>query len=130
MPRTTSEFEIKGWKDAAYPRQTDGAKLWRATVKKSFKGEFEGTSSAEALFHESQDGTANYIVWEQVEGRIGDRRGSFIIQHGGVRYQGGQKAFGHIVPGSGTNELSGLRGLAQFNHDEKGASLTLDYYFD
>ena len=130
MTRTTSEFEITSWQDTAYPDHADGSKLSRATVKKSFKGEFEGTSTAEVLIHASQDGTQSYIAWEQIEGRIGDRRGSFILQHGGIRHQGGQKAFGHVVPGSGTNELQGLRGLAEYSHDEKGATLTLDCYFE
>ena len=130
MSRTTSEFEITAWQDTAYPDHADGSKLSRATVKKSFKGEFEGTSTAEVLIHASQEGTQSYIAWEQIEGRIGDRRGSFIVQHGGIRHQGGQKAFGHVVPGSGTNELQGLRGLAEYSHDEKGATLTLDYYFE
>jgi len=130
MTRVTSEFEIKGWEDSAYPDNADGSKLSRATVKKAFKGELEGTSTAEVLMHAGQDGAATYIAWEQVEGRIGDRRGTFTIQHGGIRHQVGQNAFGHVVPGSGTDELSGLRGLAEYSHDEKGATLTLDYYFE
>ena len=130
MTRTTSKFEVTTWQDTAYPDHADGSKLSRATVKKSFTGELEGTSTAEVLMHASQDGTASYIAWEQVEGRIGDRRGSFIIQHGGIRSQSGQKAFGHVVPGSGTNELQGLSGLAEYSHDEKGATLTLEYYFE
>jgi hypothetical protein len=38
-----------------------------------------------------------------------------------------QHAFGHIVPGSGTGELSGLRGDAMFAHDDAGARVTLTF---
>ncbi len=38
-----------------------------------------------------------------------------------------EKAFGYVVPGSGTGELQGLRGHCTFHHDENGATFTLDY---
>ena len=50
-----------------------------------------------------------------------------MLQHGGIGDDTGQHAFGHIVPGSGTGELRGLRGEAAFAHDADGARLTLTY---
>jgi Protein of unknown function (DUF3224) len=78
----------------------------------------------------SADGSAGYVASEQVEGRLGDRSGSFVIQHGGIRGSGTQETFGNVVPGSGRGELRWLRGKAQYLHDDKGASFTLDYDFD
>jgi len=53
------------------------------------------------------------------------RRGTFVLQHGGVGDAIAQRAFGHLVPGSGTGELAGLAGEAEFAHDESGARVTL-----
>ena len=57
MTQATSEFDITGWEDAAYPDQGDGSKLSRATVKKRFRGEIEGISTAEVLLYEGDGGT-------------------------------------------------------------------------
>jgi hypothetical protein len=45
-------------------------------------------------------------------GRLGEREGSFVFQHGGAIEHGVLRPFGYIVPGSGTGDLRGLRGEA------------------
>lgn len=35
--------------------------------------------------------------------------------------------YGAIIPGSATGELAGLRGSAEYRHDDQGAILTLHY---
>ena len=48
---------------------------------------------------------AGYVVSERVTGQLGDRSGSFVIQHGGVMGPGlAPRTFGHVVPGSGTGD--------------------------
>ncbi len=113
-----------------YDEPGEGPKLSRANVTKTFQGEVAGTSTAELLMCQATNGSAGYIAQECVEGRVGDRSGSFVIQHGGIRTAGGQKVFGHVGPGSGTGELHGLRGEVEYRHDEQGAAFTLDYDFE
>jgi len=134
----TATFEISGWEAVApeavpeaAAESADAAKLSHATVKKSFKGDLEGTSIATALLCQSADGTAGgYMAQERVEGRLGGKSGSFVFQHGGIKTPESQRSFGSIVPGTGTGELKNLRGEAVITHDEKGAVLTLDYDLD
>jgi Protein of unknown function (DUF3224) len=113
----TATFEIIGWDETSYDAPEEGPPLVRASVRKRFSGPLEGTSAAEVLI----TGREGYLASERVDGVLEGRRGTFVIQHGGV----GDRAFGHIVPASGTGELAGLSGEAVFAHDDAGARLTL-----
>jgi hypothetical protein len=115
----TASFEITDWDETTYDAPEEGPPLVRASVRKSFSGPLQGTSTAEVLIA----GREGYLASERVVGALEGRHGTFVIQHGGV----GDRAFGHIVPGSGTGELEGLSGEAVFAHDEDGARLTLSY---
>ena len=74
---------------------------------------------------------AGYVVCERVVGRLGNRSGSFVLQHGGLIGPGlPPHTFGHVVPGSGTGELAGLTGEVKIDRAEDGThTLTLDYGF-
>jgi hypothetical protein len=115
----TASFEITGWDETTYDAPEEGPPLARVTVRKRFSGPLEGTSVGEVLIA----GREGYLASERVDGVLEGRRGTFVLQHGGV----GDHAFGHVVPGSGTGELAGLSGEAVFAHDDAGALLTLSY---
>ena len=124
MPQITASFEIKSWDQEPYD---DGpTTLSRAQVHKAFTGALTGSSTAQLLLAEAQDGRG-YVASELVDGVLDGRSGTFVIQHGGVADGDESRSFGHVVPGSGTGELAGLRGEAAFAHDEQGARLTLTY---
>jgi hypothetical protein len=124
--RATAAFEVTGWEQTDYDEPTQGPKLARATVRKTFRGEVEGESVAELLMCQAEAG-AGYVASERIVGRVGGRAGSFVVQHGGVQAGEATRNFGYVVPGSGTGELRGLRGEATFRHDAQGAVFTLDY---
>jgi hypothetical protein len=131
--KAIATFDITGWEvsEEHATEVADEAKLSRATIKKTFKGDLEGTSVATALFCQSADGKAGgYMAQERVEGSLAGKSGSFVIQHGGIKSAAEQNSFGNIIPGTGTGELKGLRGEAVIAHDEQGARLTLDYDFE
>ena len=118
----TAGFEITGWDER--PAVVEAHSV--AIVRKRFGGPLEATSVAELLALQN-DGGAGYVASERVEGVLDGRAGSFVIQHGGVSGATGERAFGHVVPGSGTGDLAGLHGDAVFAHDDAGARLTLTY---
>lgn len=126
MPTITASFEITGWDETVYDAPAEGPPLARATVRKRFSGPLDGTSVAELLTAKGDDG-AGYLASERVDATLDGRRGTFVLQHGGVGDETGRHAFGHVVPGSGTGELEGLRGDAVYAHDDDGARLTLTY---
>ncbi|MBE7471168.1 MAG: DUF3224 domain-containing protein [Anaerolineales bacterium] len=127
---TRSTFEITGWDQTPLDEPAAGPKLARATVKKIFRGDLEGESSAELLLCQADDGSAGYIGLERVVGRLAGRTGSFVVQHNAVRSDAAQGGTWFVVPGSATGELRGLRGRAEYRHDEHEAVFTLDYAFE
>ncbi|MEA2289219.1 MAG: hypothetical protein QOD55_1216 [Solirubrobacteraceae bacterium] len=122
----TVPFEITGWEAKTYEEPEEGPKLSSATVQKRFSGPLEGTSVAILLTAQGDEGNG-YVASERVEGTLDGRSGTFVLQHGGIDDRGTPRAFGQIVPGSGTGELRGIRGEAAFAHDESGPRLTLTY---
>jgi len=128
--RATAAFDITGWEQTDYGGEGGGPKLSRATVKKAFRGDLEGTSTAELLMCGGPEGGgAGYIAQEVVTASLGGRSGTFVMQHGGLRGAGQAYTFGNVVPDSGTGGLRGLAGSLELRHDENGAVLTLDYDF-
>ena len=122
----TVPFEITGWEQTTYDEPAEGSRLTRATVRKTFSGALEGTSVTELLPAEGPQGSG-YVASERVTGALEGRRGTFVMQHGGIGEGDEERAFGAIVAGSGTGELAGLRGEARYAHDASGARLTLTY---
>jgi hypothetical protein len=126
--RAAGQFEITSWDQVPYEEKAVGPKLGRATVRKTFRGELAGESTAELLLCGDDEGGIAYTALERVVGSIGGRSGTFLLLHGAIR---GEETVpvGRIVPESGTGELRGLHGTVATRHDEHGAVFTLDYDF-
>lgn len=122
----TVDFEVLSWDETWTGELAAGWVLARATVRKRMTGAVEGTSIAEVSTTGQGTGRA-YSALERVEGTLDGRTGTFLLQHGGAGDETGQEAFGHIVPGTGTGELTGLRGTAVFAHDDEGARISLSW---
>jgi hypothetical protein len=130
MPtKATAEFAITSWEATPFDEDVPGPKMTRTVVKKTFTGALAGSSVADLLTCESESGSAGYLAMERMEGTLDGLAGTFVIQHGGIYDATTGKAtpYGAIVPGSATGELMGLRGSAEYRHDEQGAILTLHY---
>jgi hypothetical protein len=124
-------FEVKNWDEKPYDEMPDGPKLTRASITKSFQGDIEGEGTLEYLMIYRDDGTANFVGLERIVGRIGDRSGSFVLQHSGTFEGGTAEATWFVVPGSGTGDLHGLRGEGGFASGHADSySITLDYDFE
>jgi hypothetical protein len=131
--RATAHFDVTGWDEAPYDEPTDGPRLARATVTKSFRGDLDGESTAEVLLCQRDPSDlgagGGYLASERFSDRLGERAGTFVLQHGGLGGAGtAPRTFGHVVPGSGTGEMAGLRGTVEIQQSVDGAhTLTLDY---
>jgi hypothetical protein len=113
--QATASFEIKSWDEKPY-NEIDGApKLTRASVTKSFQGDIEGEGTLEYLMVYRANGVASFVGLERVVGRIGDRTGTFVLQHSGTFEGGKATVTWSVVPGSGTGDLRGLRGQGGFS---------------
>jgi hypothetical protein len=135
MPTTaTATFEVTAWTPTPYDQPDDGPELTRVALSKVFHGDLEGESVGEGLFcgMKAPDAGAGYVVSERVTGRLQGRSGTFVLQHGGVMGAGrAPQTFGHVVPGSGTDQLAGLTGEVEIRQTEDGQHvMTLRYALD
>ncbi len=110
MKTANARFAIKTWDEKPYSEGPDLPKLTRATVAKTLTGDLEGEGQVEYLMVYRSDGTATFVGFERVVGRLGGRSGSFVLQRTGVFEEGQAKESYSVVPGSATGELRGLRG--------------------
>jgi Protein of unknown function (DUF3224) len=130
--RLTGIFKIEGWDESAYSDEEDGRKLTQASVKQSFSGDIEGEGSVEWLMCYRPDQTAEFVGLQRIDGRLGGRSGSFVLLQTDGSFDGTEaKGQLSVVPGSGTGELSGLRGQGRFSAPRASeASMTLDCDFE
>src|SRR5919109_4850447 len=131
MARATGTFNIEGWEETTYAETEDGGKLTRASVKQAFSGDIAGEGAVEWLMCYRPDQTADFVGLQRVIGQLGDRSGTFVLQTAGSF--DGQEAKGDwsVLPGSGTGDLSGLRGSGGYSAPPGGeAAVPLDYDFE
>lgn len=108
--RATGPFEVKL---APQPLSETAAPsaLGRLSIDKQFHGDLEATSRGEMLSAMGGvDGSAGYVALERVTGSLNGRTGSFVLQHNGSMNRGQQSLSIHVVPDTGTGELTGLAG--------------------
>ena len=128
MSKATAEFAVGSWNEETFTELGGDAKLTRASVSGSLTGDIAGTSETEWLMCYAPDGTARYVGLQRVEGSLGGRNGSFVVESNGDFDGGEAKGTWSVIAGSGTDELVGLTGQGTFNAPlgEK-AAIALEY---
>ncbi|UXU85969.1 DUF3224 domain-containing protein [Burkholderia sp. S-53] len=102
--------------------------LGRMSLDKQFHGDLEAVSQGEMLaFRTAVQGSAGYVAMETVQGTLGGRQGSFVLQHSSTMTRGQPKQSITVVPDSGTGELQGLSGSMIITIDNGQHSYTFDY---
>lgn len=111
MPKTArAHFAIKSWDEKPYSEGEGLPKLTRASVRKTLTGDIEGEGEVEYLMMYRADGSASFIGFERVTGRVAGKSGAFVLQRTGVFEKGQARETYAVVAGSGTGELAGLEG--------------------
>jgi hypothetical protein len=111
--------------------QTAGPALVEVHLTETFTGDIEGESPVRALQVLRNDKSASLVSMQRVRGKLGGREGTFVLQGSEIVESGKIKARWSVVPGSGTDGLSGLRGEGGFEGEfGKGSDGTLDYWFE
>jgi hypothetical protein len=89
----------------------EGVALSRASLDKRFAGALHGTSKAQMLSALTPtQGSAAYVAIERIDGTLDGKRGTFVVVHTGMMNRGTPSLTIHVVPDSGTGELSGIAG--------------------
>jgi hypothetical protein len=113
MKEAIGEFKITGGREDAYSER-DGAKLTRAGGTQEFSGGITGNGRVEWLMCYRDDGTAEYVGLQEIEGTLDGHPGSFILTAVGAFDGKRSEAHWGVVPGSGTGELAGIAGDGVF----------------
>jgi len=91
-------------------KAADGVDVMKVHVEESFNGDIEGEGVATFLQAARADGSASFVGMERVTGTVAGKKGSFLLQDVGTVEGDVVSGEWFVVPGSGTGELTGLRG--------------------
>ena len=111
----TATFVLKHWDEKPYDEADGVPKLTRASVLYAFDGELVGEGRLEYLMVYLPDASALFVGYQRFVGRVGNREGTFIFQHGGRFAAGVASDTWKVMPGSGTGELTGITGQVEFS---------------
>lgn len=130
--RTHAEAKITVQSSEVTPYdKTAGPALMEIRLSEVFTGDLEGESPVRALQVQRNDRSASLVSLQRFRGKLGGRQGTFVLQGHETVVGGKIKATWFVVPGSGTGDLSGIRGEGGFEGDfGKGSIGKLDYWFE
>ncbi len=124
--RATGWINVTSYDSKLYDESLSPA-ISEVQVVEEFTGDLVGTGTARFLLVRAVDGSAHFTGLERFVGKLGDRSGSFILRNSGTLKDGEVTAEWLVIPGSGTAELSGLRGQGGCRTAE---GIFLDYWFE
>ncbi len=129
--RATGVITVHKYAPEPYDKPAQGPTLAKIHVQESFNGDVEGEGVAEFLQVGGADGSASFVGVERVTGAVDGKTGTFVLQDTGTVEGNVVQGEWHVVPGSGTGELAGLRGTGGFRANlGEGAQVHLDYWFE
>jgi len=130
--RATAKAKITVQNSEATPYdQTANPALLEVRLTETFTGDIEGESPVRALQVLRDDKSASLVSMQRFRGKLGGRQGTFVLKGSEMVRNGKITARWFVVPGSGTGDLSGLRGEGGFEGEfGKGSDGTLDYWFE
>jgi Protein of unknown function (DUF3224) len=122
------QIEVQSWEPQEYDQVSGGPNLVEVHVTETFTGDIEGQGTVRFLQTVRPDNSASFVGVERVTGRLAGRSGSFVLQDQGTLEANHVKGTWFVVPGSGSGELTGLRGEGAFEAElGQHASITLDW---
>jgi hypothetical protein len=130
--RTRAKAKIIVQNSEATPYdETPSPALVEIRLSETFTGDLDGESPVRALQVLRDNRSAWLVSVQRFHGKLGGRQGTFVLQGSETVENGKIKATWFVTPGSGTSDLSGLRGEGGFEGDfGKGSDGWLDYWFE
>lgn len=115
MRTATGTATFTSWQEE--PAHDSGAPLPRlahATVTFAYEGDLIATSTCQYVMNYGANGESEFVGLESVAGSLQGRAGSFVLRHVGTYGPAGLDVAWTVLPGSGTDELSGLAGTGGY----------------
>jgi hypothetical protein len=125
--RAAGSFDVKT-APLAGDDATASTLIGRYALIKQFHGDLEAASKGEMLAAgDPSSGNAGYVAIEQITGTLSGHHGSFALQHIGAMDHGNLKLSVTVVPGSGSDELTGISGSMTILNDSGKHSYEFEF---
>jgi hypothetical protein len=129
MEHVEGTFEVTSWSEDQVDGLEDTVKVTRATIGQRFSGGLEAETIADMVMTYRDDGTADFVGYQRVQGHIGERTGNFVLRSVGG-YDGSEaRSSLEVVSGSAQGELAGLAGTGA-SAAPLGSTGTFSFDFD
>jgi hypothetical protein len=132
--RTTGHFTFANWEERPAGPTDTLPRLAHASVTNTFTGGIEATdTTCEYSIAYVTEKTGTYAGMELLTGSLDGREGTFVVEERGhFDPDGTVHCTFEVVAGSGTGELSGLRGSGGFTarHGEASVPYSFEYELD
>jgi hypothetical protein len=129
--RAHGVITVHKYEPVPYEKPAEGPVLMKIHVEESFSGDIKGDGVAEFLQAARPDGSASFVGMERVTGTVAGKKGTFLLQDSGTVEGNVVSGEWFVVPGSGTDELVGLRGTGGFRANlGEGAQVHIDHWFE
>ncbi|MGW1765959.1 DUF3224 domain-containing protein [Streptomyces sp. NPDC002073] len=130
--QTTGRFRFADWTEGPVGPADALPRLAEASVRNTFTGGIEavGTHCRYTLTYLGETSGA-FAGLELLAGTLDGRKGAFVLSEHGTFDAQGTHCTIEVVPGSGTGELTGLRGTGHFfsPHSPESVAYTFEYEF-
>lgn len=107
-----AKFKILKWEEQPYSELENAGKLSLAQVEFDYIEGIVGQGRVNFLMAYDSQGKAVYSGFERIQGEIGGRTGSFVLQHQGVFSNGEIDQHSSVLANSGTGQFGGISGDA------------------
>lgn len=127
----TGRTEVTAYVPTRFDEPEDGPALVEVQLTETFTGDIEGEGTARVIQAARKDGSATFVTIERVRGSLAGRNGTFLLQVSGTVAAKQMSAEWFVVPGSGTGDLTNLRGDGGFTAQlGQHGSIWLEYFFE
>jgi hypothetical protein len=125
-------FRATGWIEVTSMEKlpweaAGGGTLEEAQIAEEFSGGLAGNGASRLLMFTAAGGAVTFSGMERFSGTLGERLGSFVFRNAGRLENGEVSGEWIVIAGSGTGELSGLRGEGGCRTAD---GYWLDYWFE
>ena len=109
------------------PYVKDDPTFARFSLDKQYRGGLEGSSKGEML-SSGKPPTAGAVAMEKFTGKLDGHSGTFVLEHSATMEQGSTTGWSIVVvPGSGTGELTGIKGKMEIINQAGKHSYVFEY---
>jgi len=127
MATASGTFEVLSGDETPIHEAEGEPRSTHASGTQRFSGDIEGDGSIDWLMCYLPAGGARMVGLQRISGTIGSRSGTVIIDVVGDHDGKASQAVWHVVDGSGTGALAGIRGEGRF---EAPGGAAVAYHLD